>query len=63
MARMITSRARGDATRMAPFVAADDLLDALADAWTARRHADGLAMRLFAEPSTDADGLRMEIVF
>jgi predicted RNase H-like nuclease len=50
------------ARALAPFAGADDLLDALAVAWTARRHAGGTAMRLVAEPSTDESGLRMEIV-
>jgi len=53
---------RRDARLLAPFAGADDLLDALAAAWTARRYAEGVAMQLFAEPSIDADGLRMKIV-
>ena len=43
-------------------VAADDLLDALACAWTARRMHLGLAQRLPARPARDGRGLRMEIV-
>lgn len=50
------------ARKLAPFASADDLLDALAVAWSARRHAVGTAKRLCAEPSTDEYGLRMEIV-
>jgi predicted RNase H-like nuclease len=50
------------AKALAPYAGADDLLDALAVAWTARRHAACGASRLFAEPSIDDDGLRMEIV-
>jgi predicted RNase H-like nuclease len=42
---------------------ADDVLDALAVAWTARRAAEGRAQRFPAEPEIDADGLRMEIVY
>ncbi len=38
----------------------DDVLDALALAWTARRYADGSCLRLGGE--VDATGLRMEIV-
>jgi predicted RNase H-like nuclease len=50
------------ARRRAPYAGADDLLDALAAAWSAQRHAGGVAKRLLAEPSTDGRGLRMEIV-
>ncbi len=42
-------------------VAADDLLDAFAVAWTARRAARGVAERL-GDGARDARGLRMEIV-
>ncbi len=43
--------------------APDDLLDAVAAAWTARRVVEGIAERLPAEPAMDRRGLRMEIVF
>jgi predicted RNase H-like nuclease len=42
--------------------AADDLLDALACAWTARRVHRGIALRFPADPLVDERGLRMEIV-
>ena len=42
-------------------VAADDLLDAAACAWTARRAALGNAFRLPETPPIDGRGLRMEI--
>jgi predicted RNase H-like nuclease len=42
---------------------ADDVFDALAVAWTARRAAEGRAQRFPAEPEIDADGLRVEIVY
>jgi predicted RNase H-like nuclease len=42
-------------------VAADDLLDALACAWTARRVHLGAALRLPASPPVDGRGLHMEI--
>jgi predicted RNase H-like nuclease len=56
---------------IAPLVAAlprkhahvDDLLDAFAALWTAERIATGRAGTLPHEPSKDAVGLRMEIVF
>lgn len=40
----------------------DDLLDAFAALWTARRICDGSAIRLPTEPPIDACGLRMAIV-
>jgi len=40
---------------------ADDLLDACACAWSARRIADGHATRFPSSPPLDARGLRMEI--
>jgi predicted RNase H-like nuclease len=43
--------------------ARDDLYDAAAIAWTARRHARGEARRLPAQAALDARGLRMEIVY
>lgn len=42
-------------------VAADDLLDAAACAWTARRVSLGKALRLPGTPPVDGRGLRMEI--
>jgi predicted RNase H-like nuclease len=41
----------------------DDVLDAIAVAWTARRAAEGRAQRFPAEPEVDDNGLRMEIVY
>jgi len=41
----------------------DDVLDAVAAAWTAFRVAEGHAERLPANPPTDAKGLRMEMVY
>jgi predicted RNase H-like nuclease len=54
---------RREAGQLARPAAADDILDAIAAAWTARRHAEGLSGRLPDMPSTDAFGLRMEIVY
>jgi predicted RNase H-like nuclease len=42
-------------------VGADDLLDACACAWTARRILEGRSIRFPANPPGDAKGLRMEI--
>jgi predicted RNase H-like nuclease len=42
-------------------VGADDLLDACACAWSARRLLQGRALRFPASPPVDARGLRMEI--
>jgi len=39
----------------------DDLIDACACAWSARRIRDGLNLRLSANPPLDGKGLRMEI--
>ncbi len=39
----------------------DDILDACAACWTARRIAEGAAIRIPPEPHTDARGLRMEM--
>lgn len=44
-----------------PGVGADDLLDAMACAWTARRVHRGEAIRLPQSPPLDARGLRMEV--
>jgi predicted RNase H-like nuclease len=54
---------RAAARRGAPFARPDDLLDAIAVAWTARRVAEGQAGRLPDDPPRDARGLRMEIVY
>jgi predicted RNase H-like nuclease len=42
-------------------VAADDLLDACACAWAARRILEGGSIRFPTNPPSDAKGLRMEI--
>lgn len=39
----------------------DDLIDACACAWSARRIRDGVNLRLLADPPLDGRGLRMEI--
>lgn len=44
-------------------MAVDDFYDACAAGWTARRFAEGRACRLPPDPSLDARGLRMEIVY
>jgi predicted RNase H-like nuclease len=54
---------RADARTLAPTAGADDLLDALAAAWTARRFAECRAERVPREPERDERGLRMEIVY
>jgi predicted RNase H-like nuclease len=51
-----------DAPRAPRGAAPDDLLDALAAAWTAERIARGAAEALPADPEIDRRGLRMEIV-
>lgn len=43
-------------------VARDDIVDAMAACWTAKRVLAGRAVRLPTEPIVDAKGLRMEIV-
>jgi predicted RNase H-like nuclease len=48
---------------MARLAGADDVLDAMVAAWTARRVATGDAGRLPEEPVANRTGLRMEIVF
>ncbi len=55
--------ARDKARRVAPPAGADDLLDALVAAWTARRFAEARADRLPSDPSTDSRGMRMEMVY
>lgn len=54
---------RAEARGVARPAGADDVLDAIAAAWTARRQAEGREMRLPDEPATDAQGLRMEIIY
>ena len=41
--------------------AIDDVIDACACAWSAKRIRDGLNLRLAADPPLDGRGLRMEI--
>lgn len=48
-------------TYRAADVGADDLLDACACAWSARRIAEGTSLRFPQDPPRDARGLRMEI--
>lgn len=43
--------------------AADDVLDAIAASWSARRFAEGISKTLPDRPSKDAKGLRMEMVY
>jgi predicted RNase H-like nuclease len=52
---------RAEARLLAPGAAPDDLLDAIAVAWTARRWATGMARSLPPSPERDERGLRMEI--
>jgi predicted RNase H-like nuclease len=54
-------RALPPASYLARDVGADDLLDACACAWSARRILMGRAIKLPADPPRDARGLRMEI--
>jgi predicted RNase H-like nuclease len=49
------------ATYRAADVGADDLIDACACAWSARRISQGVALRFPPSPPVDARGLRMEI--
>lgn len=58
-----TIPSRKEAFGLARPAAPDDILDAMVAAWTARRQAEGRAERLPADPSTDARGLRMEMVY
>lgn len=52
-----------EARRLARPAAADDVLDAIVAAWTARRYAEGRSGRLPVEPQIDAKGLRVEMVY
>ncbi|MDP9472298.1 MAG: DUF429 domain-containing protein [Chloroflexota bacterium] len=54
---------RNTARALARPATADDILDAIAAAWTAHRFATGQAGRLPEVPQTDAHGLRVEIVY
>jgi len=54
---------RTEARVVAPYAGPDDLLDAFAVAWTARRFASGQAVRIPSQPEYDPRGLRMEIVY
>lgn len=59
----VTIWTRDEARRVARPASPDDVLDAVVAAWTARRRADGRAGRLPPDPSVDAQGFRMEIVY
>jgi predicted RNase H-like nuclease len=52
---------RAQAKAMAPLAGVDDLLDAIAAVWTARRIAEGSAEQFPADPESDERGLRMQI--
>jgi predicted RNase H-like nuclease len=54
---------REEARSWARPAGADDVLDAIAAAWTAQRVAEGLGERLPPDSEFDARGLRMEIVY
>jgi predicted RNase H-like nuclease len=54
---------RQAARQLARPAGADDILDAIVAAWTARRHAEGRSGRWPDLPLTDGVGLRMEIVY
>ncbi|MGI8483515.1 MAG: DUF429 domain-containing protein [Thermomicrobiales bacterium] len=53
---------RTEAAHLVKPAKADDVLDAIAAAWTAQRLVEGEAVRLPDEPEVDERGLRMEIV-
>ena len=55
------SRARENCLKK--YLADDDILDAIAALWTARRIANGEAVRHLASPSIDEVVLPMQIVF
>ena len=57
----ILKQARG--TYLKKELADDDVVDAIAGLWTARRIADGTAETLPETPPVDDTGLAMEIVF
>lgn len=54
---------RKEAREIARPAGADDILDAIVAAWTARRRAEGHEGRLPSDPPIDAKGLRMELVY
>jgi len=54
---------RLEAQGWVPGAAADDTMDAIAAAWSARRFAEGRAGRLPLDPEKDESGLRMEMVY
>lgn len=54
---------RAEAAHLVKPAKADDVLDAIAAAWTAQRLIEGEAVHLPAEPEVDERGLRMEIVY
>ncbi len=57
----VIERARGDHPKSR--VADDDILDAIANLWSAHRIAAGQSVRLPSRPERDGVGLPMEIVF
>jgi predicted RNase H-like nuclease len=59
----LTLPRRDEARKLAPPASADDLLDALAAAWSALRIVEGRAGRLPTQPSYGVGGLRMEIAY
>lgn len=59
--RALLTRAGFDVPDRPPGAAPDDLLDACALSWSARRIADGTARCIPAAPTCDAHGLRMEL--
>jgi predicted RNase H-like nuclease len=59
--RALLARAGVRVPERSPGSAPDDLLDACALAWSARRIADGTASRIPDAPACDARGLRMEL--
>lgn len=54
---------RSEARQLARPAKPDDVLDSIVAAWTAHRLATGHARRLPPNPPTDANGLRMEMVY
>lgn len=59
----ITIPDRRAAGRLARPAGANDVLDAIAAAWTARRHAEGRTGRFPVEPARDERGLTMQIMY
>jgi predicted RNase H-like nuclease len=54
---------RAEAARHLRSAEADDVLDAIVAAWTARRYAERRAGRLTTAPPVGGGGIRMEIAF